>query len=51
MSFLARTFSQIIARSGTTTTTALLLKPRQPTSFTLRLASTQPSQQSNKLKK
>ncbi len=51
MSFLARTFSQIIARSGTTTTTALLLKPRQPTSFTLRLASTPSSQQSNKLKK
>jgi hypothetical protein len=47
MSFLARTFSQVIARSARTT--ALLLKPSQTTSSALRLASTEPSQQSNEL--
>ncbi|CAF3633202.1 unnamed protein product [Adineta steineri] len=45
MSFLAKTFSQVIARAGTTT--ALLSKPRYPTSLTYRLASGQSSQQND----
>jgi len=48
MSFLARTFSQVIARSATTTT--FLLKPHHTRSLALRSASTESSQQSNKLK-
>ncbi|CAF4447877.1 unnamed protein product, partial [Adineta steineri] len=43
MSFLTKTFSQVIARAGTTT--ALLSKPRYPTSLTCRLASGQSTQQ------
>jgi hypothetical protein len=45
MSFLTRTFSQVIARSATTTT--LLLKPGHARSLTLLSASTstEPSQQ------
>ncbi|CAF0743231.1 unnamed protein product [Rotaria sordida] len=44
MSFLAKTFSQVLTRSATTTT--LLLKPSHATSLALRLASTEPSKQS-----
>ncbi|CAF1100857.1 unnamed protein product [Rotaria sp. Silwood1] len=44
MSFLARTFSQVLKSSATTTT--LLLKPNHATSLALRLASTESCQQS-----
>ncbi|CAF2870335.1 unnamed protein product [Rotaria sp. Silwood2] len=44
MSFLARTFSQVLTRSAVTTTR--LLKPNHTTSLALRLASTESCQQS-----
>ncbi|CAF3059726.1 unnamed protein product [Rotaria socialis] len=48
MSFLTRTLSQVLTRSTTTTTrSTLLLKPHPATSLALRLASTNPSQQSD----
>jgi hypothetical protein len=49
MSFLARAFSQVVARSATTTTT-FLLKPGHARSLALRSASTESSKQSNQLK-
>jgi len=48
MSFLARAFSQVVARSATTTT--FLLKPGHTRSLALRSASTESSKQSNQLK-